>query len=83
MTITVNWKPCSADRYDDMLGCVPPRTMEKWGFLVGEPYDHRLCEVEGRVVPTYQAFVDMGEDRFYEADRPLTLAEFLNSNLPD
>lgn len=33
-------KEVSQERYDEMLGCLPPERMASGGFLVGEPVTH-------------------------------------------
>jgi hypothetical protein len=37
-------KECT-ERYDFMLGVVPPRLWLAKGFVVGEPVDHRKCKI--------------------------------------
>jgi hypothetical protein len=41
------WKEVDEARYDEMLGVLPPALWLAKGFLVGEPYDHRLCTITG------------------------------------
>lgn len=53
------WKRCTEARYDEMLGCLPPRVMTGRGFLVGEPFNHRRCKETGHMLPTYEAFVQI------------------------
>jgi len=38
-------KECSEERYDEMLGILPPAVMLGKGFLVGGSFDHRTCSV--------------------------------------
>jgi hypothetical protein len=64
------WKKTTEERYYEMLGIVPPAEMTGLGFLVGEAMDHNS---RGR--PRYAAFARVNE-LFYEADEPLTVAEF-------
>lgn len=59
------FKQCSAERYDEMLGVLPPRAMSGWGFLVGEPVTHRVCGMTGATRPTFAAFQRV-EGRYYE-----------------
>lgn len=80
--VAVDWKPCTADEYWYGLEVLPPRYQGAGGFLVGEPEDHTLCEVTGQVCPTWSAFLDLGDGRFFKADRALTVQEFRNSNRP-
>ena len=68
------FKQCSEQRYDYMLGILPPALMDSKGFLVGEPHDHRPCKVLGQTAPTYAAFIHQA-GKFYEGD-PMTVAEY-------
>jgi hypothetical protein len=70
------FKECTEERFDEMLGCVPP-IWGRQGFLVGEPFDHRRCKVSGNFVPTYAAFLRVG-GKFYESTEPMTEREFAN-----
>jgi hypothetical protein len=72
----VNWKPIDEADYDDALGMLPPAKQTGNGFLLGEAANHRTCEVDGKVKSTFAAFIHKG-DRFFKADRPLTVAEFV------
>ena len=76
--IEVNWKPIDEADYDDALGMLPPALQTGIGFLMGEPATHRTCSVHGGVKPTFAAFIHKGE-RFFKADRPLTIAEFIQA----
>ena len=79
--MNITWNETTEERYDKMLGVVPPEYMTGYGFLVGEAFDHRECSVEHRIAPTFDAFVNIGE-AFYEASEPLTVAEFIAAKLP-
>ena len=71
---TVVWRPCSEQRYDDMLNVLPPVEWfhgPRGGFLVGEPWDHDA----GNGQPRFAAFRKRGGG-FEESDRPMTRAEF-------
>lgn len=68
------FKECPEDRYDEMLGCLPPAVMDGKGFLVGEPFDHRVCKVTGRFLPTYAAFI-RHNNKFFEGPN-LTAPEY-------
>jgi hypothetical protein len=70
------WKPCTEERYDEMLGILPPALQTGFGFLVGEPYDHNR---QGQ--PRFAAFIICG-DKFYESDTPLTRREFQEAKRP-
>ena len=45
-------KECSEERYDELLGVLPPALWLANRFLVGEPYDHRRCKITKQVMPT-------------------------------
>lgn len=69
-------KPYSEKRYFYHLEVLPPAYMNGAGFLVGVPWSHRQCTVTRRYnQPTYAAFFQFGTS-FYEAEEPLTLAEY-------
>lgn len=70
----MTWKQVDSDRYEEMLGCLPPRTMTGLGFLMGEPSSHRLCTVSGHVLPDWAAFVQH-RGQYYEGPS-LTLPEW-------
>lgn len=59
------WNEVTEERYDEMLGCLPPRLMSGHGFLVGEPFTHRTCTVSGNVLPDWAAFVHVN-GRYFE-----------------
>ena len=67
-------KECSEERYDEMLGILPPALMLGKGFLVGEPFDHRICKVTNVVRASYAAFFQKN-GKFYEGGN-MTLPEF-------
>jgi hypothetical protein len=73
----ITWTETTRERFDEMLGCVPPAIMARGGFLVGEASDHHATT--GR--PRYAAFVKVGE-HYFEASRPMTVAEFRSVALP-
>jgi hypothetical protein len=76
-------KECTEERYDEMLGILPPALWLSYGFLVGEPSTHRKCKVKGNVMPTYAAFF-YAFGRFFEGD-DMTVSEFMRfdvNNLP-
>lgn len=74
-------KECTEERYDEMLGILPPALWVGKGFLVGERYDHRKCKITGKVSPTCSAFFH-AFGRFFEGD-PLTVAELVNFDIKD
>ena len=67
-------KECSSERYFERLSVLPPAVWIGKGFLVGEPIDHRKCQVTGMVLPTYAAFF-FANRRYYEGDT-MTMPEF-------
>lgn len=78
-----NWTPCTADRYEEMLGVLPPAVWLDKGFLVGEPATHRPCGIGGHFAPTFAAFAQDGRGSFYEADEGMTVLEFRALDLRD
>ena len=64
------WIETTEERYDEMLGVLPPAYWSSIGFLVGEPMDHNA---NGQ--PRFSAFVRIGK-RYFGAVEPLTIAEF-------
>ena len=81
LNIQVNWQPTTEERYWEMLEILPPAAQTGYGFLVGEPADHRRCEVKGVTLPRYDAFIET-EAGFFTADRPLTFFEFKEAARP-
>ena len=65
---------CSEERYDEMLGILPPALWLGKGFLVGEPFDHRRCKVTHVVRASYAAFFQ-NKGKFFEGDN-MTIPEF-------
>jgi len=61
--------PCSADDYDDSLGCLWPALWEGPGFLVGEPWTHK----NGR--EAFRGYFRI-DGQHYRGSSPLTKAEF-------
>ncbi len=68
------WRECSEERYDEMLGVLPPALWIAKGFLVGEPMTHRRCTVTGDIRATYSAFISHA-GRYYSGP-DLTAPEF-------
>lgn len=67
--------PTTEERYDEMLGCLPPIAFDGRNFLVGEPMTHRVCTITGNLAPTYDGFCFDGEN-FFVTDCDVTRAEF-------
>lgn len=66
----VTWIETTEERYDDMLGAVPPASMDGRGaFLLGEPYSDRGGK------PTFHAF-KREKGVYYASSEPVTFAEF-------
>lgn len=72
------FKPCSEERYHEMLEVLPPIAWMNKGFLVGEPWTHRTCKVTGMVQPAYTAMVVRkgALGGYYESTVALTVAEW-------
>lgn len=67
------WLDCSAERYEQMLGVLPPAAMKSGAFMVGEAVDHHSGTGRAR----FRAFrANRGEGTFSEYSRPMTFAEF-------
>jgi hypothetical protein len=72
----VKWKKVSERRYWDMLEILPPALMEGGKFMVGEPWDHGPCAVNGgEAYPRFSAFFRV-DGAHYEGNKPMTRAEF-------
>lgn len=76
-TEKVNWIETTEERYNDMLGVLPPASQGSMtgahGFQVGEASNH----INGR--PTFATFkeeVRVNGSKFYESATPLTFREF-------
>jgi len=55
------WKEITEDRFDEMLGCVPPIRLEGCSFLNGEPLD---CNRHGQNI--YSAFTRVA-NRYFQS----------------
>jgi hypothetical protein len=65
------------DRYNDMLGAVPPIGFGGSYFLCGEPADQRKCTVTGKYDFTYDGFFASNDwENYYTVDQAVTRAEF-------
>lgn len=65
------------DRYDDMLGAVPPINFGGSYFLCGEPVSERKCLITGGIGSTYDAFFASNDyQHYYTVNEPITGAEF-------
>lgn len=75
-TVTVGFKECTEYRYNELLEVLPPLGWVKKGFLVSEPWSHRVCRVAGNYRATYQAVVHHCSGKFYESTEGVTLPEW-------
>jgi len=71
----VYFKPCTEDRYNEMLNMMPPAVFTSSGFMVGEAWTHRECEINNTVLPAFAAFVRL-HGQHYESTGPMTIPEF-------
>jgi hypothetical protein len=70
------FKQVSDDRYDEMLGVLPPAVWLAKGFLVGEAWTHKRCSITGQAgTPAFAPFLDY-RGKYYEGPEPMTIAEF-------
>ena len=71
------WKTTTEKWYQYSLGVLPPEYMGPQGsFLVGEPVDHRRCEVTGNTEPTWAGYREPSKDVFEATSKSVTIAEF-------
>lgn len=66
-----SWLPSTRERYDHMLGAVPPALHLTRGFLVGEAQHH-----DDAGVPYFTAFRYLMGGEYQTGSRPLSTAEF-------
>ena len=76
-TYAVKWKEVTEERFDEMLGALPPIAFSHSGFLVGEAWTHRI--INGRERAAYMGLKRF-DGKFYECLAPLTVDEFININ---
>ena len=69
------WRPVTEERFDEMLGIMPPLAWTSKGFLVGEAWSHRECRITGIVRATFTAFAKV-DGQHYEALSDLTYPEW-------
>jgi hypothetical protein len=67
----IEWRETTEERYDDMLGVLPPAAWQLGAFLVGEPYDHHAATGQ----PRFECFVSR-RGQYCVSSRPITRAEF-------
>jgi hypothetical protein len=72
----VNLVKVPKEMYYEMLGVLPPTCQLGPDFLIGEPRNHRTCEITGFLEPTFAAFFER-DGKYLKADRPLTAQEFV------
>lgn len=68
--------PSTEDAYWQALEALPPALQLGGAFLLGEPYDHRLCCVTGKVYPSWHLHVEHDRDVFLRGSVPITIPEF-------
>jgi hypothetical protein len=71
----MSWKEVTAERYHEMLDCLPPAVWTELGFLVGEPRTHQVCKVTRQVRNAYPAFIQY-KGSYWEAEEAMTAPEF-------
>jgi hypothetical protein len=69
------FKECTKRRFDEQFDIVPPLAMSRMGYLVGEPWSHRVCHVTSRYSATYPAMVSSG-GKYFESCEGITGAEW-------
>lgn len=72
----VTWEEITQERYDELLGALPPIGQRANGFLVGEPTDHHAVSS----APRYDACI-MKNEKFYTSSRPLTVREWNSAEM--
>lgn len=75
LTGLVPWKPTTKEAYWEMLEILPPAVMTGYGFLVGEPFIHRVCKVTNKFAPAFEAFLELN-NKYFVAAEPMTVGEF-------
>lgn len=71
-----SWTEVTEQRYDEMLGVLPPAIYTQHGYLVGEPVTHNA---KGQ--PVFDAFIRFRRNGYefycyFECDTPMTVQEF-------
>jgi hypothetical protein len=56
--------PVSTDKFDEMLGCLPPERMASNAFLVGEPTKHGK-DLSGNFSALYELYFSENNQYFY------------------
>jgi len=89
MTTAINahWEASDEEAYTYALEVLPPIDWRGLnglgdGFLVGEPFDHGLCQVTGELRARYTAHIHYGSGYWYSAV-PLTRPEWRAVKLPN
>lgn len=67
---TMTYHETTQERFDDMLGVLPPKAYHAGGFLVGEPVSYQ------RGGETFDAYFEI-DGHYLQADDPMTVSEFL------
>ncbi len=69
------FRPCTQEEFDEKFEVLPPIGMTGNGYLVSEPWSHRVCHVTGRYSPTYQAMVKR-KGKCFESCEGITVPEW-------
>lgn len=72
----ISFKEVDEARFYEMLEILPPHCQSSAGFLVGEPWTHRLCTISGATRAAYSALIHLG-DRYFESTAAVTAPEYL------
>jgi hypothetical protein len=75
-TYPVTWKQVDGERYREALEALPPIAWTSKGFLLGEAWTHKTCNVANVEKAAYHAFARIADGTFFECVAPLTVAEF-------
>jgi hypothetical protein len=67
----IEWQEVTEERYWEMLEVLPPASMVRGAFLVGEPMDHD--RVTGR--PRFDAF-KCEDGKYFTSSHPMTFHQF-------
>jgi hypothetical protein len=69
------FKPSTQEQYDEKFDILPPLEVTGNGYLVGEPWSHRVCHVSGHYSPTFPAMVKRN-GKYFASCEGITVAEW-------
>jgi len=69
------FKPSTQEQYDEKFDMLPPLGVTGNGYLVGEPWSHRVCHVTGHYSPTFPAMVKRN-GKYFASCEGITVAEW-------